>query len=181
VPKETTIGVKMLCKRITFSAAFSVLLLLSSCKRTSAPAVGITSAAVDLATLPGTIFKVTYNDHTVMVDEVTVRQTLRSVSKNGNVLVFDPSPQIQKLQPGSVLFMQGLAVRKVLATMPFESETTLLTVPAAVTDASQEGQIHWDYPVRFSANSASSDPLGSPLQGNERPASAQFFRTRKSA
>ena len=144
-----------------------VMLTVVSCKKAAPPAAQSAAgslATVDLMTIPGTVFNVTYNDHTVMVDEATVRKTLRSVSTNGNVLVFDPSPQIQKLGPGSVLFMQGLAVRKVLATMPFESETALLTVPAAITDYIQEGQIHWDYPVRFSATSASRDPVGSPLQ-----------------
>lgn len=155
--------------RVSTRTLLTVLVMLTivGCKKAALPAAQSAAgslAAVDLATLPGTIFNVTYNDHTVMVDEATVRKTLRSVSTNGNVLVFDPSPQIQKLGLGSVLFMQGLAVRKVLATMPFESGTALLTVPAAITDYIQEGQIHWDYPVRFSATSASRDPVGSPLQ-----------------
>ncbi|HEY6373475.1 MAG TPA: hypothetical protein VIX37_23060 [Candidatus Sulfotelmatobacter sp.] len=185
----------MLCLRriMALSSALSVSLLLGSCKEKSAPKssgaspASVTSASgtstagqistpVDLTTLPGTTFKVTYDDHTVIVEEATVRKTLRSVSKNGNVLVFDPSPQIQKLEPGSVLLMQGLSLRKVLAVMPFESRTAVLTVPAVLTDAIKEGHMHWDYPVRFSSQSAGQESVGPARYSRIAPCLADLFR-----
>lgn len=137
----------------------TVSILVCSCRRQSAAVQG-TSSPVDLATLPGNTFQVTYSGHTVIMDGPTVRKTLRSVSKNGNVLVFDSSPQMQKLEPGSVLLMQGLALRKILAVMPFESGTAVLTAPALLTDAIKEGHIHWDYSMRFSAKSAGKENVG---------------------
>src|SRR5258707_6694243 len=105
-------------------------LLMCSCRRQSTVTQGAVEP-VDLTALPGNTFEVTYNNHTVIMDAPSVRKTLRSVSKNGNVLVFDSSPEIQKLEPGSVLLMQGLALRKILAAMPFESRHAVLTPPSA--------------------------------------------------
>src|SRR5579864_2972561 len=113
---------------IACSLAMTAALLAGSCQPRSAPLSSQRSLeAIDLAKLPGNVFQITFADHTVLVDLPTVRKTLRSVSKNGNVLVFDPSPQIQRLQPGSVLVMQSLTMRKVLAVMPFQSRIAVLT------------------------------------------------------
>jgi hypothetical protein len=188
------VGTPYLRTIIVLGAILSVALLLGSCKGKSGSTAGGTSAAagpstvtvastasapspaIDLTTFPGATFTVTYNDHTVIVDDATVRKTLRSVSKNGNVLVFDPSPQIEKLEPGSVLLMQGLALRKILAVMPFESKTAVLTAPAALTDAIQEGHIHWDYPVRFSARSAGEDKVGPSRDAGTAPCIAGVLK-----
>lgn len=74
-------------------------------------------APLDLTNDPTTVFQVTWGDSTVQMDYGTVKQTLKSVSDNDAILVFAPSPAVQKLQAGSVLVMQGLAIKKVVGVV----------------------------------------------------------------
>ena len=128
----------------------------------------VAEPVADLGTLPGNSCAITYSDQTVVLDRPTVKKTLRSVSANGNVLVFDPSPKIEKLRPGSVLLLDGLAILKVLATMPVGSNIAVLTIPGNVTDAVREAKIHWDYAVHFSQSAASlENPPRDPNAGSE--------------
>lgn len=126
-------------------------------------------AAVDLRSEPGSVYQVTYGDSTVLVDQAVVRQTLRSVSTNGNTFVFDPSPEIARLQPGSVLLVKGITMRKVLAVMPFEGKIAMLTTPAAITDAIKDGHIHFDHNVHFGSQSASRSAPASAMYASVLP------------
>jgi hypothetical protein len=130
---------------------------------------GGTQAAIDLGTEPGTVYQVTLGDSTVVVDQTAVRQTLRSVSTNGNTFVFESTPAIARLQAGSVLLIRGATILKVLAVMPFEGKIALITTPAAVTDAIRDGHIHFDHDVHFTAQSASAGGSRSPMYASLLP------------
>jgi hypothetical protein len=135
---------------------------------------GGTQAAIDLRAEPGTIYQVTLGDSTVLVDQATVRRTLRSVSSNGNTFVFDSTPDFARLRPGSVLLIHGAAMLKVLAVMPFEGKIALITVPAALTDAVRDAHIHFDHDVHFGAQSASAGGDRTPAYASLLPETATW-------
>jgi len=138
--------------------------LLSACrnKTVAVSGGGATQPAIDLRAEPGTVYQVTLGDSTVVVDQATVRQTLRSVSTNGNTFVFDSTPDIARLQAGSVLLIRGAAILKVLAVMPFEGKIALITTQGAVTDVIRDGHIHFEHNVHFGSQSANADGSHSP-------------------
>jgi hypothetical protein len=109
----------------------------------------VATVTLDVTHDPSTINDVTFSDNTVMIDVPTFKQALRGATPNGQVLVFEPIPEIQKLQPGSVLLVKGVAMRKVLAVMPFEGNTAILVTEAAITDAVKRGHIHVEHEVGF--------------------------------
>lgn len=114
-----------------------------------------TAAAIDLRADPGTVYQVTFGDSTVLLDQATARRTLRSVSTNGNVFVFDSTPEIAHLAPGSVLVIRGATMRKVLAVMPYQGQIVLITAPAALTEAIRDAHIHFNHDVHFASRQAS--------------------------
>jgi len=126
-------------------------------------------AAIDLRAEPGTVYQVTLGDSTVVVDQATVRQALRSVSTNGNTFVFDSTPDIARLQAGNVLLVRGAAMLKVLAVMPFEGKIALITTPAALTDVVRDAHIHFEHDVHFTSQSASADRGHSPMYASLLP------------
>ena len=116
------------------------------------PGASATTLTVDVTHDPTTVNQVTFTDNTVMINVSTFKQALRGAAADGQVLVFAPTPEIQKLQPGSVLLVKGVALRKVLAVMPFEGNIALLLTNAAITDAVRNGHIHVESHVGYDAS-----------------------------
>ena len=109
----------------------------------------------DLRDVPGTVFDVTYTSKTVRIDLDTVRRTLKSISTDGDVFVFDDSdPHISSIAEGQVLLLENLAVRKVLAVAKKDSQIIVGTDRAGIEDLLQKGTIHWNVPIRFGALAA---------------------------
>src|SRR5579862_1826462 len=117
-----------------------------SCRNRTLP-ITASQLTVDVTHDPSTVYTVTFTDNTVMTDLSTVRQALRSATTDGHVLVFDPVPDIQRLQPGSVLLVKGVGMKKVLGVMPFDGKIALLVTEAAITDAIKTGHIHVEHDV----------------------------------
>jgi hypothetical protein len=115
-------------------------------------------APLDLTNDPTTVFQVTWGDSTVQMDYATVKQTLKSVSDNDAILVFAPSPAVQKLQAGSVLVMQGLAIKKVVGVVPVDSGIAVITEPGTVYDAVKDGHIHWEHDVDYTQYASAPTP-----------------------
>lgn len=120
-----------------------------------APGAGVVIGnGSDLTNAPGTVFQVTWTSNTVMVDAATTEKTFRGVSPDGQIFVFDNSDeQIRKLEVGSVMLLQGLALKKVVGVETDGDMTLIATQPAALTDAIQDGHIAWDLPVQFGGSS----------------------------
>ncbi len=117
------------------------------------------ASAADLTTLPGTVFQVAYTANTVVVDRTAALKTLKSVSSDGSTLVFEQPPdKIAALHEGNVLLLQGLALRKITSVTPQGSQMIVVTEPAALTEAIQEGNIQWQAPVDFTAAQADARP-----------------------
>jgi hypothetical protein len=115
-------------------------------------------------TPPGAVFQATYTPNTVRLDYPTVEKTLRSVSPDGRVFIFDDSdPRIGQLAPGKVMFLEHLGARRVVKAQKQGSEIDLLTEPAALTDFIQDGHIQFKTPVDFENRGAQAAiPPGAP-------------------
>jgi hypothetical protein len=135
-----------------------------------APSAAGSSAAMarpfkDLRDVPGTVFDVSYTPQTVRIDESSWRASLKSVSSDGNVLVFDnPDAKISSLHQGSVLFLENLAVRAVLAAATQDGHFVVNTERAGITDLIQNGTVHWKAPINFGAELAHYTVPASPGQ-----------------
>lgn len=109
----------------------------------------------DLRDVPGTVFDVAYTPNTVRVDLETARRTLKSISSDGDIFVFDDSDaRLGSLAEGQVLFLENLAVRKVVAVAKKDSQIVVGTERAGLADLVEKGTIQWKVPIRFSALSA---------------------------
>ncbi len=131
-----------------------ILTTLVACSKKSAPpaASGIPAARPfhDLRELPGTIADITLTSNTVRIDETTTRRILKSVGSDGNIFVFDDSdPRIQNLQEGQNLFLENIAVQKVLAVTRKDKLIIVGTDYASLTDFIQQGHLKWDAPIQF--------------------------------
>ena len=112
----------------------------------------------DLRDVPGTVFDVSYTPQTVRIGDSAWRASLKSVSSDGNVLVFDsPDATISSLHEGSTMFLENLAVRRVVATATQDGHFVVNTDRAGITDLIQNGSIHWRVPVSFGAEQAHYD------------------------
>ena len=119
----------------------------------------------DLRELPGTVFDVSFTPQTVRIDQASWRASLKSVSSDGNLFVFDnPDPKILSLHEGSTMFLENLAVRTVLATTTQDGHFAVNTERAGITDLIQNGRIAWNVPINFGARRAHSSPPSSDLQ-----------------
>ena len=133
-----------------------ILTALVACSKKSAPPAvsGIPAARPfhDLRELPGTIADITLTSNTVRIDEMTARRILKSVGSDGNIFVLDDSDQrIQNLQEGQTLFLENIAVQKVLAVSRKDKLIIVGTDYASLTDFIQQGRLKWDAPIQFSS------------------------------
>ncbi len=83
---------------------------------------------------------------TVQIDREAALRSLLAVSRDGAAYTFDSSePALARLRAGSVLFVWGVALRKVTAIDQGERATIVRTVPAALQEAIANGEIEFEY------------------------------------
>src|ERR1700730_14760707 len=69
------------------------------------------------------IYNVKYQPQTVVFDVAATEKALRGVSDDGSTYFLDSSqPAVRQLKPGSVLFLYGVALRKVTSLQTRGSE-----------------------------------------------------------
>jgi hypothetical protein len=102
-------------RTLPLSACLFSLVVLGGCQRNSQQSATATHGAAsssssatrpfhDLREVPGTVFNVSYTPATVRVDERSWRASLKSVSSDGTVFVFDnPEDRIKSLAADNVL------------------------------------------------------------------------------
>ncbi|HEX3319690.1 MAG TPA: hypothetical protein VHR84_03225 [Terriglobales bacterium] len=138
------------------SCCLLVLVGLVACsKKSSRPnetAIPVARSFHDLRELPGTIADFSLTSNTVRIDEKTTRRILKSLGSDGNIFVFDDSdPRIQNLQEGQVLFLENIAVQKVLAVVRKDKLIIVGTDYASLPDFIQQGHLKWDAPIQFAS------------------------------
>src|SRR5215475_5554368 len=130
-------------------------LLVGCAKKSESPSVsGIPAAKAfrDLRELPGTVADITLTSNTVRIDEASARRTLKSVGSDGNIFVFDNSDShIQNLQEGQILFLENIAVQKVLAVVKKDNFIIVGTDYASLPDFIHQGHLKWDAPIQFAS------------------------------
>lgn len=154
---------------VVFAVAGLALLAGCSKKSASPSASGLPVAHPfrDLRELPGTIADVKLTSNTVRIDEATTRRILKSIGSDGNVFVFDASdPRIQNLKEGQVLFLENIAVQKVLAIVRKDNLIIVGTDHASLPELIQQGRLKWDAPIHFGSLFAHADTR-SPLGGSK--------------
>ncbi|HTS11532.1 MAG TPA: hypothetical protein VMH00_05400 [Candidatus Limnocylindrales bacterium] len=166
------------CRRLTSSRAIAlctaaIILAAVGCSKghspSEAPSVssaGVPSSFHDLRDVPGTVFDVTYTPNTVPIDLPTVQKTLRSVSPDGIVFLFDASdPRIRSLGEGKVMFLEHLGVRRVVGVSNQGSNLAVVTEEASLGDFIQNGHIQFSVPIKFTQ--ANTQALPVPSQPSE--------------
>lgn len=130
------------------------LLLVSCSKKTAAPGEIPASAlnlAPDLTTRPGTTFKVDYSDKVIRIEQRNFLDSIRSISTDNTTFVFDvDDPQATKLKQGSILFVPGIAMRKVDVATEKDGHLVVVTETPTLGEVFRNAEIEWKAPVRFS-------------------------------
>ncbi len=146
------------------------LLALAACgRKESPPSAAAGSAATTVAPWAGTMmdggstealrtylrsvqtveprkFDIKWTPGTVPIDRDAALRSLLAVSRDGESYVFDSAePALARLQPGRVLFVWGVALRKVTAVERGEKSTRVRTVPAALQEAIASGEIEFEH------------------------------------
>jgi hypothetical protein len=94
------------------------------------------------------VYHVTYQPNAVVFDEQATEHALKDISADGVTYTLDAgSPLAAQLKPGSVLFLYGIAIRKVTAVQTQGSNLLVTTADADITDAIKEGHIAWQVPL----------------------------------
>jgi hypothetical protein len=108
------------------------------------------SWGIDLAKLPGTRFRATFQDNVVRIDADTVKRTARGVNKNHDIYFFDNVPELRdKLLPGKVVLFEGLTFKRIQAVAIDGSRLIVGTDTASLTDLLKDADIEWHAPINF--------------------------------
>ncbi|HKV61822.1 MAG TPA: hypothetical protein VJO16_07915 [Candidatus Acidoferrum sp.] len=137
------------------TALMMSLAWLSACSKKSA--TGSSEGGAPTAGTPaqfytprGAVYDVKYTANTVRIDLPTVQKTLKSVSSDGQLFLFEGTdPQIRGLAAGKVLFLEHIGVLRVTGVANKGSEVVVATAPAGLTDFIQDGKIQFSMPVDF--------------------------------
>ncbi len=155
-----------------FAALLSVgvfLLALAGCKKNKGGAANTSSShdasksqtaagvsglhktwSMHIMNQPGTVLHVEYADSTVVIDSQTVAQALRGFSEDHTIFLFADSPALrQKLQPGKIVLLDGLDLRKIDALAVDGPNLIVGTETASFREALKNAQVGWSTPVDF--------------------------------
>jgi len=116
--------------------------------------------AVNYASQHGTVqYNVTYQPNTVLFNPPDVESALKGVSADGSTYTLDSGSSLaSQLKPGSVMFLAGIAIRKVQSVQTQGSNIVVSTTDADITDAIKEGHIAWAVPMDLSQAAMSEQP-----------------------
>ena len=114
--------------------------------------VAALNLASDLSTKPGNVFQATFTDKVVKMEQAAFIKSIRSISSDNTTFVFDPSDDAAaKLHEGSILFVPGVAMRKVDVATRQENNLVVVTEDAPLLEALKDANIKWSAPVNFAA------------------------------
>jgi hypothetical protein len=112
---------------------------------------GIRSYLETVDTVRGATFDVTWNPSAVRLTREQTLRSLRLVSRDGGSFTFAAGdPAISALQPGQILLVWGIALRKVTAVEPNGATIVVRTDLVSLPEAIPSGHIAWSaQPVSF--------------------------------
>jgi hypothetical protein len=101
------------------------------------------------------VYQATYQPNAVVFDEQATERALKAITPDGATYTLDAaSPLAGQLKPGSVLFLYGIAIRKVTAVQTQGTNVVASTSDADITDLIKDGHIEWQVPIDLSGGSA---------------------------
>lgn len=112
--------------------------------------LGALHLAPDLTTRPGNTFQGTFTYKVVKMEQKDFLDSIRSISSDNTTFVFNPSDNAaSRLKQGSVLFVPGIAMRKVDVATNQDGNLVVVTEDATLPEAFKNANIHWSTPVNF--------------------------------
>lgn len=150
--------------KLSWMVPIALALLLAGCSKKSASSGSAatlgTSAAHGpvpgmrrtwgLHMMPGAVFHVEYSPDTSIVNMAVVGRTLRGVSADHSIFLFENSPDLRaKLVPGKFVLFEGLDLRKVDALALYKGQLVVGTEKAALSQALKSATIRFKTPVHF--------------------------------
>jgi len=99
-------------------------------------------------TVTGATAKITWAPSAVVFTRGAAIRSLHGASWDGVTWRFDAlEPAVQRLKPGSVMMLWGLAIRRVVSVAADGDEVVVTTSDAQLTDAVSDAQIKWSAPA----------------------------------
>jgi len=115
-----------------------------------ADSAGIRQYLETVDTVRGATFDVTWNPNSVRLTRDQTLGSLRRVSRDGGTFTFAAGdPAIEKLQPGQILLVWGIALRKVTGVEPQGATIVVRTDLVSLPEAIPNGHIAWEAPAAF--------------------------------
>jgi hypothetical protein len=100
--------------------------------------------------MPGSVFHIEYSPDTAIVDLATVGRTLRGVSADHSIFLFENAPDLRaKLIPGKFVLFEGLDLRKVDALALYKGQLVVGTEKAPLSQALKSAQMQLKTAVNF--------------------------------
>ncbi len=135
---------------------------------------GALHLTADLSTKPGNTFQATFTDKVVKMEQPAFIKSIRSISSDNTTFVFDPSDAAAAtLHEGSILFVPGVAMRKVDVATRQGNNLVVVTEDAPLLEALKDANIKWSAPVNFAAvaqaNAARAEMMEPETQSPEAP------------
>lgn len=97
-------------------------------------------------------FDVEWNPDVVPVDRATTIRTLLSVSPDGTRFAFfGRDPSLDALAPGKILFLWGVALRRVTLVQRDGDHLSVVTTGVSLPEAFRQADIEFDYPIPSTA------------------------------
>jgi hypothetical protein len=117
-------------------------------------------------------FDVEWNPDVVAIDRTTAIRTLISVSADGTRFGFTlGDPALAALVPGKILFLWGVALRRITSVQPDGDQLIVVTSSVSLPEAFRQADIEFDYPIPSSA------PIVVPHEQAEAPQSTAMATT----
>lgn len=132
-------------------------------------------------------FDVEWNPDVIAVDRAAARRTLRGISPDGADFRFAvDDPALTALAPGRILFLWGIAVRRVRAVERTDSELVVHTDAVSLSETFRNADIEFEYALRSQAplvvpHVQPPSPVPAPATAQQRPRPAGFLAVRFAA
>jgi hypothetical protein len=96
---------------------------------------------------PAKKFEVTYNPDVVKIERQEAIDSLQAVSADGAEFRFTDGAKVRQLEAGKILFLWGIALRRITAAAAAGDQWVVTTVPVSLPEVFREADIDFDYPL----------------------------------
>ncbi|MEO8308494.1 MAG: hypothetical protein ABI616_10710 [Pseudomonadota bacterium] len=170
------------------SPASAAPALLAQSALVTGDAEGLRSYLRSVEETPAKRFDVEWNPDVVAVDRASALRSLRGLSPDGATFRFVAGdPAFAELAPGRILFLWGIAVRRVRAVQTVDDELVVTTTEVSLSEMFRNANIEIDYALRPQSPlvvphvQAPDAPEAAPAAANRPPRAGGFMPVRYAA